>query len=230
MNVLGTSNIDTMQAGERYEQSYTCVGNAAWKHIVENTHSTYNYSSDACPHAAAVTVAMVQPVTRLRKACVAHDKLADELETFATATRDRGLCEFWTCDRKSYILDLPTAKGVEVLGIIESQFQGRFEGFSGDSGAPCSSAGVPSSKATATHCYYALAALDTALQALATRAWASIVHPIQQQMGGHPSWEGPPQRLCEMHEWFEKNTRSVDNCEARALLDGSSARLRHPQQ
>jgi hypothetical protein len=38
MNVLGTSNIDIMWAGERYEQSYECVGNAAWKHIVETTH------------------------------------------------------------------------------------------------------------------------------------------------------------------------------------------------
>ncbi len=35
MNVLGTSTSDIVQAGERYEQSYECVGNAAWKHIVE---------------------------------------------------------------------------------------------------------------------------------------------------------------------------------------------------
>jgi hypothetical protein len=176
--------------------------------IMQVGDTTYNCSSDAFPHAAA----MVQPATRLRKACVVHDTLADELEAFATATRGRGLCEFWTCDRKSYILDLPTAKGEEVLGIITSQFQGRFEGFSGDSGAPCSSAGdsgapcsstgVPSSTATATHCYSALAALDTALQALAKRAWASIVHPIRQVMGGYPSWEDPPTRLCKMHEWY----------------------------
>ena len=150
--------------------------------------TTYNCSSDVCPHATAVTVVMVQSATRLRKACVAHDKLVDELEAFATATRGRGLCEFWTCDRKSYIPDLPTAKGDEVLGIITSQFQGLFEGFSGDSGARCSSASVPSSTATATQCYSAVAALDTALQALAKRAWASIVHQIQEQMGGHPNW------------------------------------------
>jgi hypothetical protein len=172
---------------------------------------------------------MVQLATRLQKACVAHNKLAEELDTFATATRGRGLCEFWTCDRKSYILDLPTSKGDQVLGIITSQFQGRFEGFSGDSGARCSSAGAPlahcssagvsvahcssagvslassssSSTATATHCYSALAALDTALQALATRAWASIVHQIHEQMRDHPSWEDPPLRLCQMVDWYE---------------------------
>ena len=157
---------------------------------------------------------MVQPATRLRKACVVHDTLADELEAFATATRGRGLCEFWACDRKDYILDLPTAKGEEVLGIIKSQFQGRFEGFSGDSGAPCSSAGdsgapcssagVPSSTATAAHCSSALAALGAALQALAKRAGASIVHMIQAEMGGHPNWTDPPTNLSEMHAWYER--------------------------
>ena len=147
---------------------------------------------------------MVKAATSGQKVCVArvqqHDELADELDTFATAIRGRGLCEFWTYDRRAYLPDLPTSKGDQVLGIITSQFQGLFEGLSGDSGARCSSAGVPSSTATAAHCSSALAALDAALQALAKRAWASIVHMIQAEMGGHPNWTDPPTNLCEcMH-------------------------------
>ncbi len=99
---------------------------------------------------------------------------------------------------------MPTSKGDHVLGIITSQFQGLFEGLSGDSGARCSSAGVPSSTATAAHCSSALAALGAALQALAKRAGASIVHMIQAEMGGHPNWTDPPTNLSEMHAWYER--------------------------
>ena len=126
-----------------------------------------------------------------------HNELAEELETFATMMGGYGLDKFWTYERRGYILNLPSTKAKQVLHIIMSQPEGHFEGFSGDSGTRCSSAGVPSSTAAEANCSSALASLDASLQALARRAWASIAHTLRDEIGTDPNWHDPPEDCGE---------------------------------
>ena len=121
-----------------------------------------------------------------------HNELAEELETFATMMGGTCLDKFWTYERRGYILNLPTRKAKQVLFLIKSQFEGFFEGFSGDAGTRRSLAGVPSSSAAGANCSSALASLDAALQALARRAWASIAHTLRAEMGLDVKWRELP--------------------------------------
>ena len=108
-----------------------------------------------------------------------------------------GLDEFWTYERRGYIMNLPSTQAKQVLFLIKSQLSCSFDGLSGDLGACSSSAAVPSSSAAGANCSLALASLDAALQALARRAWASIAHTLRDEIGTDPNWREPPEDCGE---------------------------------
>ena len=164
--------------------SSTCSGTVAEPHC--------SSASGSLTHAMALSAE--QPGAR--STTQVHNQLAEELETFATLMGGYGVDKFWTYERRGYILNLPSAKAKQVLLQIKSQFEGHFEGFSGDSGAR-SSAGVPSSSATGANCSSALASPGAALQALARRAWASIAHTLRDEIGTDPNWRDPPEDCGE---------------------------------
>ena len=166
--------------------SSTCSGTAAEPHCCSASGSLTHAMALSADHRSTTQVNNV------------HNALADELEAFATLLGGYGFDKFWTYERRGYILNLPSAKGKQVLFLIKSQFEGRFEGFSGDSGTRSSSTGgVPSSSAAGANCSLALASLDAALQALARRAWASIAHTLRDEIGTDPNWRDPPEDCGE---------------------------------